>query len=311
VAEEDLPQGKKKSIDAVDEDDDTVCTSNLPPPPVEEDPSDESIRQGPLTFDPNPPQAKEEGSPLAAANNQAELMRWHYHLGHLTFDKLKQLALNGKIPPKLAYIKPPKCAGCLLGTMTKIPWCSKESKSSHEVFVATKPGEMVSVNQMVSTEVGFFAQLERKQTKKQYRCCTIFVDHYSRLRVLHNQIDDFSIETVAAKHAFEKFPAKHGVRIHYYHCNNGQFANNAFKESCKSSRQGLTFCGVNAHFQNGVVERTIRDIFGECTEAIAPRLRLLDSCRAFCPVAVRHPECHSPSQQSASVGGWDIKAGAF
>ncbi len=71
------------------------------PPPVEEDLSNESIQQGPLTFDPNLPQAKEEGSPLAAANDQAELMHWHYRLGHLTFDKLKQLALNGKIPKKL------------------------------------------------------------------------------------------------------------------------------------------------------------------------------------------------------------------
>jgi hypothetical protein len=183
VAKEDLHQGKKKSINEVDKDDDTVHTSNLPPPPVEEDPSDESIQQGLLTFDPNLPQAKEEGSPLAAADNQAELMCWHYRLGHLTFDKLKQLALNGKIPKKLAHNKPPKCAGCLFGTMTKIPWCGKESKSSHKVFVATKPGEMVSVNQMVSTEVGFFAQLKGKLTKKRYRCCTILGDHYSRLHL--------------------------------------------------------------------------------------------------------------------------------
>jgi hypothetical protein len=89
-------------------------------------------------------------------------MCWHYRLGYLTFDKLKQLALNGKIPKKLAQIKPPKCAGCLFGVMTKIPWCGKESKSSHEVFDATKPGETVSVNQMVSTKVGFFCPIERE-----------------------------------------------------------------------------------------------------------------------------------------------------
>jgi hypothetical protein len=95
--------------------------------------------------------------------------------------------------------------------MTKIPWCGKESKSSHKVFAATKPGETVSVDQMVSTKAGFFA-----------------------------------------KHAFKKIAAEHGVCIHHYHCDNGFYANNAFKESCKSSRQRLTFCGVNAHFQNGI-----------------------------------------------------------
>jgi hypothetical protein len=33
VAEEDLHQGKKKSVDAANEDDDTVRTSNVPSPP--------------------------------------------------------------------------------------------------------------------------------------------------------------------------------------------------------------------------------------------------------------------------------------
>jgi hypothetical protein len=80
----------------------------------------------------------------AAADNQAKLMHWHYRLGHLSFPKLKQLALNGKIPKNLSKVKPPTCAGCLFGAMTKNPWRGKESKSSHEVFVATKPGETVS-----------------------------------------------------------------------------------------------------------------------------------------------------------------------
>jgi hypothetical protein len=48
-------------------------------------------------------------------------MQWHYRLGHLTFPKLKQLALNGKIPKKLAEVLPPKCTGCLFGAMTKLP----------------------------------------------------------------------------------------------------------------------------------------------------------------------------------------------
>ena len=51
--------------------------------------------------------------------------------------------------------------------------------------------------------------------------------------------------------------------------------------------------------------------FGERTKAIAPCSSLLASCRAFCPMAVRHSKCCSPSQQPAGVGGWNIKAGAF
>ena len=206
VADEDLHRGAlPKSVKkVVHEDDETVRMANLPLPPAMDEaaPSLEAIRHGPLTFDPRPPEAEEEGNTLAAANPQAELMRWHYRLGHLSFSKLKQLAINGEIPKNLSTVPAPKCAGCLFGAMTKLPWRGKEYKSSHKVFVATKLGESVSVDQMISTELGFFAQLKGALTKKRYRCCTIFVDHYSRLRFVHLQIDDSSAETIIAKQAF-------------------------------------------------------------------------------------------------------------
>ncbi len=187
-------------------------------------------------------------------------MRWHYRLGHLPFPKLKQLALYGKIPKKLAKLTPPKSAGCLFGATTKLPWHGKESKSSHKVFVATKPGETVSVNQMTSTDVDFFTQLKGSLTKKRYKCCTIFVDDYSRLHFVHLQINDSAELTMAAKLVFKKYAAKHGVSIKHYHCDNGRFADNAFKQSCESNRQRLTFCGVNAHFQNGIAEHAIHGL---------------------------------------------------
>jgi hypothetical protein len=164
-------------------------------------------------------------------------MRWHYRLGHLSFQKLKQLALNGKIPKKLSKLKPPKCNGCLFGAMTKLPWHGKESALSHEIIVATKPGEIVSVNQMESTEVGFFTQLKGSLTltKKQYRYCTVFVDHFSQLHFVHLQIKDSAAETIFAKQAFEKFAVEHGVRILHYHCDNRQFSDNAWKQSCEAS----------------------------------------------------------------------------
>jgi hypothetical protein len=143
-------------------------------------------------------------------------MQWHYRLGHLPFSRLKQLAINGKIPKKLTKVAPLKCTGCLFGAMTKIPWRGKETKASHEVFVATKPGECISVDQMTSTEPGFYVQLKGRLTKKRYRCATIFIHHLSRLRYVHPQVDDTSVETIAAKHAFESFAAEHGIRILHY-----------------------------------------------------------------------------------------------
>ncbi len=98
----------------------------------------ETTRMGPLTLDVNPKLEEDEHLYLAAVDDQAKLMRWHYRLGHLSFSKLKQLVLNGKIPQGLAKVKPPACTGCLFGAITKVPLRGQET--SLEVFVATKVG---------------------------------------------------------------------------------------------------------------------------------------------------------------------------
>ncbi len=131
-------------------------------------------------------------------------MQWHYPLGHLSFPKLKALAELGEIPKRLANVKPPKCAGCIFGAMTKVAWKGKEDQ--RHIFIATKPGECVSVDQMISTQVRFIAQLKGKLTHDRYKAATIFlVDHYSRLRFVHLMRDLTSEETINAKLAFEQY----------------------------------------------------------------------------------------------------------
>jgi hypothetical protein len=100
-----------------------------------------------------------------------------------------------------------------------------------------------------------------KLTNHRYRGATIFVDHFSRVRFIHLMQDSSSDETIKAKRAFEQFAADHGVKIAHYHCNNGRFKDSAFMQACEDAQQRLTFCGVNAHFQNGIAERAIRDLF--------------------------------------------------
>jgi hypothetical protein len=58
----------------------------------------ETTRMGTLTFDVNPKLEEDKHVYMAAVDDQAKLMRWHYRLGHLSFSKLKQLVLNGEIP---------------------------------------------------------------------------------------------------------------------------------------------------------------------------------------------------------------------
>jgi hypothetical protein len=92
---------------------------------------------------------------------------------------------------------------------------------------------------------------------------------------VHLQIDNSAAETIPAKQAFEKFATKHGIRIQHYHCDNRQFADNDFKQSCKASHQWLTFRGMNTHFQNGIAEHTIQDLLK------STRKQLLHACACW------------------------------
>lgn len=66
-----------------------------------------------------------------------------------------------------------------------------------------------------------------------------------------------AVETLEAKRAFEKFASAHGVQIKHYHADNGRFADNLWLADIAQRGQTLSFCGVNAHFQNGVAEKRI------------------------------------------------------
>jgi hypothetical protein len=118
VAEENVNYLKDMSAsEGANADNMMVKMANLPSPPQEEEPL-RVIRQGPLTFDPSSPTKEAKDLQLAATNDQAKLMQWHYCLGHMSFSKHKQLALNSNIPKKLAKVLPPMCAGCLFVAMT-------------------------------------------------------------------------------------------------------------------------------------------------------------------------------------------------
>jgi hypothetical protein len=133
-------------------------------------------------------------------------------------------------------------------------------KGRNHLFTATKSGECVSVDQLESTIPGFIGQFKGALTKDRYRAATVFVDHFSRFSYIHLQRGLTSVETVQAKTAFEAFAKAHGVTIKHYHCDNGRFADNAYLDHVTKSGQTISYCGVNAHFQNGIAEKRIRDL---------------------------------------------------
>ena len=121
-------------------------------------------------------------------------MHWQYCMGHLSFPKLKALAKIGEIPKHLSNVLPPVCVGCEFGAMTKVPWKNREA--TRTVF------KSVSVDQMISTQVGFYAQLKGRLKKQSYCGSTIFVDHFSGYKYSHLMTHLSSEETVAANRVF-------------------------------------------------------------------------------------------------------------
>ena len=162
---------------------------------------------------------------LSANTPYAELLRWHYRLGHISFSKLKAMARLGIIPKRLANVEHIKCRACQFGKLTRKPWRNK-GQQPRRILPATKPGQCISVDQMESSTIGFVAQLKGRLTKRRYRVATIFVDHFSDLSYVHLQSSTSSEETVQAKAAFEAYARDHGVTIKHYHADNGRFADN-------------------------------------------------------------------------------------
>ena len=96
---------------------------------------------------------EDESKPPSEMTPYAELMRWHYQLGHAPFPKLKNMALQGELPKQLHNVQNPFCAACQYGKLTKQAWRTKGNQSN--TFESTYAGQIVSVNQMESPTAGF------------------------------------------------------------------------------------------------------------------------------------------------------------
>ena len=218
-----------------------------------------------------------------------ELLRWHYRLGHLSFEHILQLACSGQLPKRLLTCKKPFCTACQYGKMTKSPWRVK-GDDKKATSIASRPRQIVSMDQLESNTPGFIAQLKGKLTQQHYNYATVFVDQFSRYTFVYLQHCLTSEETVKAKHAFESASEQCGVNIIHYHADNGRFANNAFIADCNTQRQSLSYCGVNAHFQNGIAERRIRDLQEQTRTSMLYAMNKWKRMILIClwPYAMRH-----------------------
>jgi hypothetical protein len=170
------------------------------------------------------------------------------------------MAKAGILPKHLSNCQVPKCSACYYGKASRRPWREKGVENKNKIATATAPGQIISVDQMQSTVPGMVGQIKGIPTRQRYHYVTVFLDQFSGLSFVHLQKTCTSEETLDAKMAFEGYACSLNVKIQHYHADNGRFCENLWMNNIKKEGQTISFCGVNAHFQNGVAERRIRDL---------------------------------------------------
>ena len=240
---------------------------------IEDEPEDEQVEpefqvaspkatsfnlDGPPTNSPHTPAVIEDEEDRQTNNVTAEFLKYHQKFNHCSPRRMQLLARSGVIPRKLARCPVPVCSSCLYGKATRRPWRTKPSDSPSDGRVPTRPGEVVSVDQLEANVAGLIAQMAGRPTHSRYKVVTVFVDHATGYSYVHFQKGHSAQETVEGKELFERLAASMGHQIRHYHADNGVFASALWRTHCIAKKQGLTFAGVGSHHQNGLAENKIR-----------------------------------------------------
>jgi len=202
-----------------------------------------------------PPLVVNDEEDRQPTSNAAELLKLHHRFGHISFKRLQEMAKQGTVPTRLAKCPIPVCTACMFAKATKRKWRDKTKLAGDEVEKVSRPGQVVSVDQMVSPTPGLIAQMTGFLTNRHYKYATVYVDQYLRHGFVYLQKTASADETLKGKIAFEMHAQSHGVRVEHYHADNGIFKAHAWVDACKQAGQGLTFAAVGAHHQSSIAER--------------------------------------------------------
>jgi hypothetical protein len=103
---------------------------------------------------------------------------------------------------------------------------------------------------------GYTWQHKGRPTLKKYKNFMLFVDHKTRLVYPSFQESKTTADACCSKCDYEKFAQRYHATVDSYHADNGSFRSETFQKAIDSKNQKLNFSGVNAQWQNGLVERS-------------------------------------------------------
>ena len=132
----------------------------------------------------------------------------------------------GVVPRRLQNFPVPVCLACLYAKAIKNQWRYQTAKNREVPNKPTKPGHLVSVDQLVSPTPGLVAQMTGILTTKRYKYATFYVEQVAKLSFTYLQKTATAEETIEGKEAFERYALDRGVTIRAYHADNGIFRAN-------------------------------------------------------------------------------------
>ena len=113
----------------------------------------------------------------------------------------------------------------------------------------------ISTDQIILTQPGLVPQDAGRLSNERITAATVFVDHFSSYSYVVVMASTTGEETLRAKQEFEAHATSLRIRVSHYHADNGHFKEPIFMDDVQLNAQTISFCGVNAHHQNGIIER--------------------------------------------------------
>jgi hypothetical protein len=107
---------------------------------------------------------------------------------------------------------------------------------------------------------GYTWQHKGRPTINKYKNLMLFVDHKTRLVYPSFQESKTATEACRSKCDYEKFAQRYNVTVDSYHADNRAFRSETFHEDIENKNQKPNSSGVNAQWQNGLVERSNRTL---------------------------------------------------
>ena len=122
------------------------------------------------------------------------------------------------IPRRLVRYYIPTCSACVFSKATHRQRRSNQQKHWNEYHTDTKPGYLISIDQIVSPTPYFIGHITGILNRNRYKYATLFLYHYYGLGYMYLQKTATDDETIQSKKYLESYCKKHGVAaVRSYH----------------------------------------------------------------------------------------------